>query len=109
MALLRVFASSDRANFGSCWKSYFNAQANNGSISSYNIQRKRVYFWSINGDWTVRLRNKNGLGILSLNGALSSIEVHPDRAWIDGWNYDAATNRNQRVLVILMETEPMNL
>jgi hypothetical protein len=84
---------SDRANFGSCWKSYFNAQANDGSISTYNIQRKRAYFWSINGDWTLRLRNRNGLGILSLNGGLRSAEVHPNRAWIDGWNYDAAVNR----------------
>jgi hypothetical protein len=84
---------SDRANFGSCWKSYFNAQANDGGLSTYNIQRKRGYFWSINGDWTLRLRNRNGLGILSLNGGLHSIEVHPNRAWIDGWNYDASVNR----------------
>lgn len=84
---------SDRANFGSCWKSYFNAQANDARFSTYNIQRKRAYFWSINGDWTLRLRNKNGLGILSLSGSLRSEEVHPNRAWIDGWNYDAAVNR----------------
>jgi hypothetical protein len=84
---------SDWANFGSCWKSYFNAEANNGGFSTYNIQRKRAYFWSINGDWTLRLRNRNGLGILSLDGSLRSAEVHPNRAWIDGWNYDAALNR----------------
>lgn len=84
---------TDRANFGSCWKSYFNAQANDGSLSSYNIQRKRGYFWSINGDWTLRLRNKNGIGILSLDDRLHTVEVHPNRAWIDGWNYDGATNR----------------
>lgn len=84
---------SDRANFGSCWRSYFNAQANDGGLSTYNIQRKRAYFWSINGDWALRLRNKNGLGILSLDSSLRSAEVHPNRAWIDGWNYDAALNR----------------
>jgi len=84
---------SDRANFGSCWKSYFNTQANDGGLSTYNIQRKRAYFWSINGDWTLRLRNRNGLGILSLGGGLRSEEVHPNRAWIDGWNFDAALNR----------------
>lgn len=87
------FRLSDRANFGSCWRSYFNAQANDGGLSTYNIQRKRAYFWSINGDWTLRLRNKNGLGIISLDGSLRSAEVHPNRAWIDGWNYDAALNR----------------
>lgn len=84
---------SDRANLGSCWKSYFNAQANDGGLSTYNIQRKRAYFWSINGDWTLRIRNKNGLGILELNGGLRSLEVHPNRAWIDGWNFDAAVNQ----------------
>lgn len=84
---------SDRANLGSCWKSYFNAQANDGGLSSYNIQRKRAYFWSINGDWTLRIRNQNGLGILSLNSGLKSLEVHPNRAWIDSWNFDAMVNR----------------
>jgi hypothetical protein len=84
---------SDRANFGSCWKSHFNAEANDGGISTYNIQRKRAYFWSINGDWTLRIRNRNGLGILALNAGLGSVEVHPNRAWIDGWNYDAAQDR----------------
>lgn len=86
------FRLSDRANLGSCWKSYFNAQANDGGLSTYNIQRKRAYFWSLNGDWTLRLRNKNGLGILALNPELRSVEVHPNRAWIDGWNFDAALN-----------------
>jgi hypothetical protein len=84
---------SDRANFGTCWQSYFNAQAHDGAVATYNIQRKRAYYWSINGDWTLRLRNRNGLGILSLDGDLRSVEVHPNRAWIDDWNYDAALNR----------------
>jgi hypothetical protein len=83
---------SDRANFGSCLKSYFNAQANDAGLTTYNIQRKRAYFWSVNGDWSMRLRNRNGLGVLALDGGLSSVEVHPNRAWIDGWNYDAAVN-----------------
>lgn len=83
---------SDRANFGSCLKSYFNAQSNDAGLTTYNIQRKRAYFWSITGDWTLRLRNRNGMGLLTLAGALSSVEVHPNRAWIDGWNYDAALN-----------------
>lgn len=83
----------DRANFGSCLKSYYNAQSNDGGLTTYNIQRKRAYFWSLNGDWTVRLRNRNGLGLLALDGALRSVDVHPNRAWIDGWNFDGALNR----------------
>jgi hypothetical protein len=84
---------SDRANFGSCWRSYYNAQANDAALTSYNIQRKRAYFWSINGDWSLRLRNRNGLGVVGLSAGLKSAAVHPDRAWIDGWNFDAGLNQ----------------
>jgi len=87
------FRLFDRANFGSCLKSYYNAQGNDGGLSTNNIQRKRAYFWSINGDWTLRLRNRNGLGVLAADGGLRSVEVQPNRAWIDGWNFDAALNR----------------
>jgi hypothetical protein len=76
------YRTADRANFGSCWKSYFNTQSNDAGLTTYNIQRKRPYFWSINGDWTLRLRNRNGLGILSLNSSLRSAEVHPNKAWM---------------------------
>ncbi len=84
---------SDRANFGSCWKSYINTEANRGELSINNIQRKRAYFWSINGDWSLRLRNQNGLGLLTLDGTIRSSDVHPNRSWIDGWNFDAQTTR----------------
>jgi hypothetical protein len=84
---------SDRANFGSCWSSYYNAQSNDAGLTSYNIQRKRAYFWSINGDWSLRLRNRNALGIVGLDTSLKSIAVHPNRAWIDGWNFDAGLNQ----------------
>ncbi len=84
---------SDRANFGSCWQSYFNAKANDPGLTTYNIQRKRAYFWSISGDWTLRLRNRNGLGAIDLAAGLKSVAVHPNRAWIDGWNFDAGLNQ----------------
>jgi hypothetical protein len=32
------------------------------------------------------------VGILTLDGGIRSVDVHPNRAWIDGWNYDAALN-----------------
>lgn len=84
---------SDRANFGSCWNSYYNAQSNDAGLTSYNIQRKRAYFWSMNGDWSLRLRNRNGLGMVGLRTGLQSLAVHPNRAWIDGWNFDAGLNQ----------------
>ncbi|MEJ8849504.1 hypothetical protein [Variovorax rhizosphaerae] len=83
----------DRATFGACWKSYYNAQSSDPALSSYNIQRKRAYFWSINGDWSLRLRNRNGLGIIGLGAGLQSAAVHPNRAWIDFWNFDAGLNQ----------------
>lgn len=87
------FRLSTNANLGSCWKSYFNAVSNDSSLSSYNIQRKRAYFWSLNGDWTIRLKYTNGLGIIDFDGTYKSKEVHPNRAWIDGWNFDSRVNR----------------
>ena len=84
---------ADRSNLGSCWKSYFNAISSDAGLSTYNIQRKRAYFWSLNGDWTLRLKNKNGIGIIGFDRSLSSIEVHQNRAWIDSWNFDSSVNR----------------
>lgn len=86
------FRLSDRANMGSCWKNYFNAVANDSGLRTYNIQRKRAYFWSLTGDFSLRLRYRNGLGLLALDGRLGSVAVHSNRAWIDGWNFDAAVN-----------------
>ena len=86
------FRVYDRANFGSCWLAYFNAQAADAGLTTWNVQRKRAYFWSLNGDWTLRLRNRNGYGLLGLDAQLSSVAVHPNQAWIDNWNYDARTN-----------------
>jgi hypothetical protein len=88
----QAFRTSDRANFGSCWRAYFNAQANDAGVVRDFAQNKRAYFWSMDGDWTLRLRNTNGLGILSARGPLVSERVHPDRAWIDGWNFDGGAN-----------------
>ena len=84
------YGSSDRANLLTCWRSYYDKISNDTGLRTYNIQRKRAYFWSINGDWTVRLRNKNGFGILGRD--LRSVEVIPNGAWIDGWNFDARAN-----------------
>jgi hypothetical protein len=87
------FRLADRANLGSCWRSYFNNISNDASLTTFNIQRKRPYFWSMNGDWTVRLRNANGLGVIGFDTTFNSREVHPNKAWIDGWNFDGRVNR----------------
>lgn len=87
------FRVSDRANVGGAWRAYFNAQASDAGLSTYNIQRKRAYFWSLVGDWSLRLRNRNGLGLVGFDRRFASQAVHPNRAWIDGWNFDAGLNK----------------
>lgn len=84
------FRTSARANVGACWKSYFNAQAADAGVASDFAQNKRAYFWSLGGDWTVRLRNKNGIGIVSSGPALTAEQVHPNGAWIGDWNFDGS-------------------
>jgi len=91
------FRVSERANFGSCWQAYFNAQSADSGLTRYNVQRKRAYFWSILGDWSVRLRYRNGLGLIGVNNGLSSVAVHPNRAWIDAWNFDAGVNKVRNI------------
>lgn len=83
-----------RANFGNAWRGYYEAQASDAALAPIVVQNKRAYFWSITGDWTLRLRNKNGVGILALKGSkLEDEAIHPNQAWIDGWNLDSARNR----------------
>lgn len=87
------FRNNDRANVGMAFKNYYEAQSNDQGVATDYAQNKRAYNWSINGDWTVRLRNKNGLGILQLVGNnLVANHVHPDKAWVEGWNFDRALN-----------------
>jgi len=83
-----------RAQFGDGWKAYFDIEANDPNQSAFNqaVDCKRSYFWSMLGDWTVRLRYQNGLGILGFNPQFQSLHVHADQAWIDGWNLDTKLN-----------------
>ncbi|MCA9687554.1 MAG: hypothetical protein KC457_35665, partial [Myxococcales bacterium] len=41
----------------------------------------------------LRLRNKNGLGVIALQGDLRAEAIQPNQAWIDGWNLDSARDR----------------
>jgi hypothetical protein len=87
------FRNNDRANVGMAFRNYYEHQSNDASVATDYAQNKRAYNWSINGDWSVRLRNKNGLGILQLaTNSIVANHVHPDKAWIDGWNFDRGLN-----------------
>jgi hypothetical protein len=42
-------------SWGDAWKAYFEAEARDGEVAKDGIGRKRTYFWSILGDFTLRL------------------------------------------------------
>lgn len=87
------FRLSERAHCGAAFTNYYKVQSNDAGLAMDYAQNKRPYFWGMVGDWSLRLRNKNGLGVLAYeNGALVARQVHPDKSWIGGWNYDAALN-----------------
>ena len=87
------FAANDKANVGSAFKAYHEHISGLGALQADAAQNKRSYNWSISGDWTLRIKNQNGIGLLQLKG--SNIEtdiVHPDKRWIGGWLFDKTKN-----------------
>lgn len=90
---LEGFKKSPQATLGTCWFSYYDYESKNLRVSKKNIARKKAYFWSLLGDWTLRLRYENGFGILGRKNGYTSLAVHPNHAWLGGWNFDAKANR----------------
>ncbi len=88
-----ALGATQRSHFGSGWRAYFDEEAKDPALPALVADNKRCYTWSIIGDWTVRLRPRNGLGILGLSGTkLTDQAIHPDEAWIGGWNFSASIN-----------------
>lgn len=89
-----AFALTSRARFGDGWQAYFDNDAADAALGSFDsaIKSKRTYFWSMIGDWTVRLRYQGGLGILGFAPQFKALHVHANRAWVDGWNFDTTVN-----------------
>ncbi|MBN1975713.1 MAG: VCBS repeat-containing protein [Sedimentisphaerales bacterium] len=88
-----AFGLTERSCFGDGWKGYFNEEAKDTSLPAMVADNKRCYTWSVLGDWTVRLRCSNGLGIVGLaDGVMTDYAVHPDNAWIGEWDYCSALN-----------------
>lgn len=84
---------TERSCFGDGWKGYFEEESKDTSLPALVADNKRCYTWSVLGDWTVRLRYSNGLGIVGLSdGVLTDHGVHPDNAWIGGWDYSSTLN-----------------
>lgn len=85
---------SSRARFGDGWGAFFDNDSADAYLGSFEgaIRSKKAYFWSMLGDWSVRLRYSGGLGIVALDRALQAAHVHPDEAWMEGWNFDSSVN-----------------
>jgi hypothetical protein len=85
---------SEKKHFGDGWRAYFTKESNDSQLSKDVAGNKRTYTWSIIGDWTVRMKYENGLGILKLNGSnLNDHAIHANKAWFEGWNFDSGLNK----------------
>ncbi|WP_127124995.1 FG-GAP repeat domain-containing protein [Pseudoflavitalea rhizosphaerae] len=82
-----TFRQSVTTTFGDCWRSFFERESNNMALSTKNVSRKKAYWWGITGDWTLRLRNRNGLGICSLQPALTPAAILPDHSMIESFTF----------------------
>ncbi|MGB1013923.1 MAG: FG-GAP repeat domain-containing protein, partial [Nannocystaceae bacterium] len=76
-------AAMRTGHFGDGWKAYFTKESNDQTLLSGPASAKRAYTWSLNGDWTLNVRARNGLGIVSATGnSVKGKAVHPNAAWI---------------------------
>lgn len=98
-----AFRYSTRSKFGDGWRAYFENDSNDPELATFNqaINCKKAYFWSIVGDWTVRLRYREGIGILGFpdesRSGLQALHIHPNEAWIDGWNFVTSNSMIERI------------
>lgn len=80
-------AKTEDDHFGAAWKAYFNNDTRSSSLTSPS-SKKRAYFWSILGDWTLRLfyKRQDCVGInpsqLRVEKVNNSWKVTDGRSWI---------------------------
>jgi hypothetical protein len=95
-----VLSSSPQAKFGQGWKAYFEIETEDSDLGKFenSIQCKKSYFWSIIGDWSVRLNYRQGLGLLNFvqdpvseSPVIQSV-IHSDDSWIGNWHFDTLSN-----------------
>jgi hypothetical protein len=92
-----AIGATPRTSFGEGWRATFNVESGDAALAEKPASAKRVYNWSVLGDWTLRVKNRNGLGILRYADGLTSQAVHPNDAWIGRWNYSSNLNRVEAI------------
>ena len=89
----QTLREDDRVPFGDIWIRTFDLDSQSSSLATDQPGSKKAYWWSLLGDWTLRLRYESGLGVLRANGhSLEGGLVHADESWIDGWNFQTDVN-----------------
>ncbi|QEC44503.1 hypothetical protein [Pseudobacter ginsenosidimutans] len=83
-----TFRNGPTTTFGDCWLNYFKTESGTAALAHMNVGRKRAYFWGICGDWTLRLRNRNGIGIFVSEPAMKPLSIVPDHSMIGNWLYN---------------------
>ena len=80
-------------HLGDGWRAYFDREAANAGLAADPAAAKRAYTWSVLGDWTLKLRSDNGLGLLGARGDVTrAIAVHRDGARIGGWSFSTTAD-----------------
>ena len=83
-----------RNAFGVGWIAYFDKESKDSELAKNVSGNKRTYNWSILGDWTLRVKYDNGLGILKFaRNNLNDYAIHANEAWFGGWNFDSNVNK----------------
>ncbi|MBF0297882.1 MAG: VCBS repeat-containing protein [Oligoflexia bacterium] len=88
-----ALGKTTRSRFGDGWRAYFDHDSRLADLNRDQASNKKVYNWSVLGDWTLRLNYDNGLGFF--NGQynrLNNIANHPNETWAGGWNFVSADN-----------------
>jgi len=80
-------------HLGDGWRAYFDRESANAGLAADPAGAKRAYTWSVLGDWTLKLRSDNGLGLIGARGHVTqAVAVHRDGARIGGWNFSTAAD-----------------
>jgi choice-of-anchor A domain-containing protein len=81
----------EKANFGAGMLAYHNKERTQKLEKGYDLaHRKRAYFWSEIGDWTVRKSYGNGIGLMGVSAATpgdlkpEADTVAANKAWLGG-------------------------
>ena len=74
----------DHGNFGDILKTYFEVEANDKGLANSVASRNRTYFWSILGDWTLRLNYEKAVETsIDYNDEAQTFVIRPERLdWI---------------------------